>query len=94
MTGDDFTQFFAPITGLLVDATSNEVNGNIAYLAEVPKSQFWTRIFELKSRGVIGVVSGAIYRKYLLNIKCNQKDTFWSLKVEKHATKVWIMPKK
>jgi hypothetical protein len=59
--GDDFTQFFAPITGLLVDATSNEVNGNIAYLAEVPKSQFWTRIFELKSRGVIGVVSGAIY---------------------------------
>ncbi len=63
MKGDDFTQVFEPISGLLVDSTSIEVGNRIVYLADVPKSQLWTMIFELNSRGAIGIIFASIYRK-------------------------------
>jgi hypothetical protein len=59
--GDNFSATFESITALLVDSTSANVNGRIVYLAEVPKSQLWARIFDLKSRGVIGIIFGSIY---------------------------------
>eukprot|EP00029_Vermamoeba_vermiformis_P008798 TRINITY_DN4211_c0_g1_i1.p1 TRINITY_DN4211_c0_g1~~TRINITY_DN4211_c0_g1_i1.p1 ORF type:complete len:380 (+),score=13.91 TRINITY_DN4211_c0_g1_i1:27-1166(+) len=59
--GDDFTSVFESITGLLVDATSSIISDRIVYLVDVPKSQLWTRIFDLKSKGVIGIIFGSIY---------------------------------
>jgi hypothetical protein len=59
--GDDFSQFFQPISGILVDASSSDVYNKIVYISNVPKSQLWTRIFELKDRGVVGVIYGVNY---------------------------------
>jgi hypothetical protein len=61
--GDNFSATFESIIALLVDSTAANANGRIVYLAEVPKSQLWARIFDLKSRGVIGIIFGSIYRK-------------------------------
>lgn len=61
--GDDFSQFFQPISGILVDASSSDVYNKIVYISNVPKSQLWTRIFELKDRGVVGVIYGVNYGK-------------------------------
>jgi hypothetical protein len=59
--GDNFDAVFEPITGILVDETSSDMNGRIVYMTEGPKSQFWPRVLSFIDRGVIGVIHGADY---------------------------------
>lgn len=61
--GDNFEAVFEPITGVLVDETSSNMNGRIVYMTEGPKSQFWPRVLSFIDRGVIGVIHGADYSK-------------------------------
>jgi hypothetical protein len=57
--GQDFSQTFEPLSGILVDYSNEDIAGKIAYFTVVPPSHFYPTIFELRDRGVIGVVYGA-----------------------------------
>ena len=62
--GQDFSQTFEPLSGILVDYRNEDIAGKIAYFTVVPPSRFYPTIFELRDRGVIGVVYGAGWRMY------------------------------
>jgi hypothetical protein len=55
-SGDDFTSFFEPISGTLVNNTSEYINGNIVIINGLGKSKFWFRMVELKNLGAIAVI--------------------------------------
>jgi hypothetical protein len=54
--GDDFSARFSPLSGKLIHASNPVLENGIVYLEQQPALSFYTKVFELQSQGIIGIV--------------------------------------
>ncbi len=54
--GDDFSSRFSPLSGKLIHVSNPVLENSIVYLEQQPALSFYSKVFELQSQGIIGVI--------------------------------------